>query len=188
MRNRPSIRKDNANQTTGSPRQGEPIFIVVGQIGRTHGVKGEIGLNLLTDFPERLTAGKEVFLGEAHIPVKIANSRPKGSTLILRFENYETIEQVSTLRNQFVYVRTDSIPSLPQGEYYHHELLGIQVYNEAKELLGAITEILTTGANDVYVVRNETNEETLLPVIKQVVISIDLEQKIMIVSPPTYLE
>ena len=79
-----------------------------------------------------------------------------------------------------------NFPRLPQGEYYHHQLLGLQVINKEGQLLGTLVEILETGANDVYVVKGESGEEVLLPAIDGVVVGIDLENHTMLVEPPAW--
>jgi 16S rRNA processing protein RimM len=70
---------------------------------------------------------------------------------------------------------------LPEGEHYHHELLGLQVFSDEGQLLGALTQIMVTRANDVYIVRSDTGSEILLPAIESVILEIDLEQGKMVV-------
>ncbi len=78
------------------------------------------------------------------------------------------------LRNQYVYVRADQLDSLAEDEYYHHQILGLQVFSDSGEPLGVVTTILETGSNDVLVVQSPTGKEILLPVIDEVILRIDL--------------
>jgi 16S rRNA processing protein RimM len=163
------------NETTGSP-QGEPVFLAVGWIGRPHGVRGEVTLYLTTDFPERLQPEVQIFLGETHIPMQIRARREHQGHLLLKFDGYDTPEAVGELRNQTVFVRADDRPPLPEGEYYHHQIIGLQAIDEQGQILGKVTEILSTGSNDVYVVQPDTGAEILLPATEEVILDYDLEQ------------
>jgi 16S rRNA processing protein RimM len=175
-------------QTAGSPPSGEPAFLAVGKLRRPHGVGGEILMDVLTGFPERLRSGKKVFVGDDHQPYTLASVRKyQISTLLVRFRDIETAEDVGLLRNQIVYVSSKGLPRLPEGEYYHHELLGMSVLNEAGEFIGVLDEILETGANDVYLIRRPTGEELLIPAIPDVILAIDPKQKEIHVRPPEYL-
>jgi 16S rRNA processing protein RimM len=168
-------------QAAGSPQTGEPVFLVVGKIRRPHGVRGEVILEVHTDFPERLKPGVTLYAGDDYQPLQIRSCRPNGDTLLIAFRDSDgldlgTPESVSDLRNRFVYVRAEDRPQLPDGEYYHHELLGINVISDEGARIGEIVEILTTGANDVYVVRPQVGPEILLPAIEPVILSIDIPQ------------
>ena len=94
----------------------------------------------------------------------------------MAFEGYDTPEQAGKLRNQLAYVPTADRPPLPDGEYYHHQLIGLKVISEQGEVLGKVTEILATGANDVYVVRAEIGAEILIPAVDEFVRAVDLER------------
>ena len=83
------------------------------------------------------------------------------------------------LRNALVYVPTADRPALPAGEYYHHQLLGLRVTGEDGNDLGRLTEILSTAAHDIYVVRSESGAEILLPAIDEVILEIDLDNGLL---------
>ena len=173
----------------GSSIPGEPGFLAVGKLRRPHGVSGDILMEVLTDFPERLKEGKTLYLGDAHTPQELTHVRKHQNLLIIHLAGYTTPETVSELRNLVVYVRTKEIPPLPQGEYYHHQLIGLQVVDEQGETLSTIQAILETGANDVLITRTPTGKEILIPVIESVVLKIDLAQGLVQVKlPPGLLE
>ena len=163
-----------ADQTTGSP-QGEPVFLAVGKLGRPHGVRGEVVLILMTDFPERLRPGARIFLGEDHLPIQIRSRRESQGNLLLKFEGYDTPEAAGELRNQFLFVHAEDRPVLPEGEYYHHQIIGLSVIDEQGKLLGKVTDILSTGSNDVYIVQPDSGPEILLPATEEVILDIDLQ-------------
>ena len=171
------------DQETGSPQSGGPVFLAVGQLHRPHGVRGEIEMKILTDFPERLVPGKVLYVGEKHARHRISSVRPKGAGLLIGLEGYTDRDQVAVFRNLTLYVRSDELPSLPPGEYYHHQLLGLQVVTESGESLGRLTEIIETGANEVYVVTDAAGQEQLLPAIESVILEISLERGEIRVRP-----
>lgn len=158
----------------GSPQPGEPDFLVVGKLRRPHGVRGELILELVTDFPERLQPGMLLFVGEDHTPLALRSRRPYQRDLLVAFDGFTTPEQSGKLRNSFVFVRTADRPPLPEGEYYHHQLIGLRVVEVGGGELGVVRDILQTGANDVYVVRTLQGAEILLPAIDSVIQEIDL--------------
>ena len=173
---------NNRGQPAGSSTTGEPEFLVVGKLHRPHGVRGEIVMEVVTDFPERLHTGMVVYVGEDHQPQHVASLRPHDLVLLISFSGYDTPEDIGRLRNQTVYVRTEDRPALAEGEYYHHQILGLKVIEENGNALGILTDILETGANDVYIVQPAGGgREILLPAISEVVREIDLEQGTMTV-------
>lgn len=165
-----------ADNQSGSSTSGEPEFLVVGKLGKPHGVRGEIVMDVYTEFPERLAPGVTVFVGSHYQAVQISKTRPHSRGMLLGFEGYQSRDEVASLRNMLVHVRTADRPELPEGDYYHHQLLGLHVIDENGAEIGRITAIIDTGANDVYVIQNESGEEVLIPGIESVVKDIDLEK------------
>lgn len=165
----------------GSPLSGEPEYLVVGKLRHPHGVHGEMLMEIITDFPERLHAGVQVYIGDDYRPLRLHSRRNHAKGLLVAFEDYETPESVGELRNALVFTATSQLPALPEGEYYHHQLIGLNVITDEGQELGRLAEIMTTSANDIYVIRSQAGQEILLPAIDQVVQIIDLEQRKMVV-------
>ncbi len=165
-------------ELSGSP-DGEPVYLTVGFIRRPHGVQGEMVMDLHTDFPERMKSGRKLLVGEEHQPLTLASARPHQAGLLVRFKGIDTPEQAGEFRNQWVYIKASEAPKLPEGRIYQHELLGFQVVDENGQLLGELVEILETGANNVYVVRDESGREILLPAIPEVVLATDTARRVM---------
>lgn len=162
---------------TGSPPVGEPEYLVVGFLRRPHGVRGEILMDVHTDFPERLKTGATVFVGEAYQPVVIASRRPHANGLLVRFRGIKNPEDAGVYRNTWVYVPVADRPELPDGEYYHHQLIGLNAVTDDGRELGVLADILETGANDVYVLRDVDGNELLLPAIPPVILGVDLANR-----------
>jgi 16S rRNA processing protein RimM len=166
----------NVSLPAGSPSTGEPEFLAVGKLRRAHGLRGEMLVDVYTDFPERLHSGVTVYVGETHQAHRIRGRRVHGAGMLLAFDGYQDAEAVGSLRNQVIYVRADDRPALPEGEYYHHQLIGLRVLSEEGQFLGTVVEILETGSNDVLVIRPESGPEILVPLIDQILRGIDLEK------------
>ncbi|MGA9397301.1 MAG: ribosome maturation factor RimM [Anaerolineaceae bacterium] len=169
----------------GSPAKGEPVFLAIGRLRSAHGVHGEINLEIWTDFPERIKAGNSLYLGDDRQEVIVTAVRGKNRLLLLSLQGYDVRESVNTLRNQIVYTQTANLPKLPPGQYYHHELVGLHVVDENDVEIGMIQDILVTGANDVLVL-SDHGKELLIPLIKDVVLSIDLTAGLVKVKPPNW--
>jgi len=168
-----------AERPAGSPTAGEPDFLAIGKVRRPHGVRGDVLVEIYTDFPEHLRVHKIVCAGENHLPLTISRRRLHNDGLLLAFEGFSTPEEVGRFRNQILYIAQADAPELPVGEYYRYELLGLEVEDETGKPLGTLTEIMQTGANDVYVVTDEAGAELLLPAIAEVVLDVNLVAKTM---------
>lgn len=165
-------------QSSGSPAGG-PEYLVVGYLRRPHGVHGEIIMDLHTDFPERLKTGNTLFAGEAHRPVSLTGIRAHGTGRLVKFAGVESPEAAGQFRNQWLFVKRADVPTPAEGQLYQHQLFGLEVRDEDGRQLGRLTEIIETGANDVYVVTDENGREVLLPAIPPVILAIDLERRTM---------
>ncbi len=153
-------------------------YLVIGQVGKTHGVWGEVHVRVLTDFPERIKRGVMVYLGEEHRPTRIRNCRGHEKTLLIAFEGYGVCEEAENLRGEMIYVRADDRPALEEGEYYQHQIIGLRVFSDDAQAgapaLGVVSDILETGANDVLVIETENGKEVLLPMLEDTILNVDL--------------
>ena len=179
-----SLRKNIIDQ--GSPKPGEPVFILIGKIRRPHGVDGEMMIDPYSESVDRFKPGSEVLIGEDHQPLVIRTRRAMDRAMLITFKDVTDPDQAGLFRNKFIYILKDNLPALPDGEYYHFDLVGLNVFDTADQLLGVLTEVLETGANDVYVVKSEKGEEILLPAIESVIISVNLKEARMVVNPPEW--
>ena len=165
-------------QKQGSPK-GESVYLAIGFLRRPHGVSGEIIMDLHTDFPERIKAGRKVYVGEKYETLTIDSARAHGNGMLIRLNGCDTPETAGRFRNQWVYVKSTEVPALPAGKVYKHELIGLTVMTDSGETLGVLNEILETGANDVYVVKKESGGEILLPAIPDVILGIDMGGRVI---------
>lgn len=189
MKRSPSMKDrghKNANQS-GSLKNSEPEFLVAGKLRKSHGLKGEMWIEVLTDYPELFNQDISAFIGEKYKKTTIKSFRFAGKLGLIRFEGYENPESIWPFNNTYLYFESKNMPELQDEEYYHHQLIGLEVRDEKGVVIGTLTEILVTGANDVYVItQKEGNKDILIPAIKSVIQKIDIESKLMIINPPEW--
>ena len=175
-------------ERSGPLENSRPDFLVIAKIFKPHGLKGEVSAELLTDFPKQLVPGREVYIGKEHMRVRIHTVRKVNKRYLLSFQGIESRDLVEIFRNKIMYTTFSGLPNLPEGEFYHHDLIGLHVFNENNEELGILSEIIRTGANDVYIIttKNKDLKEILIPAIKSVVKKIDIEKKRMLVKLPEW--
>lgn len=145
--------------------------LAVGRIVRPHGVRGGLLLEPYSDLVRSLVAGARVFLGEERRAATLAAVRPHGDRYLLELRGCSNREAAEAWRSAEVRMAAGEGGSLPPGTFFHWQILGLSVVTEQGEILGQVTEILDTGANDVYVVRGA--REFLLPAIDEVVRQVD---------------
>ncbi len=160
-------------------------FVQVGVVSGAHGRDGRVRVQSDTDNPARFRAGADIWIGGRAYRIERAGGT--GDSLLVKLAGIETMERAAELANQPVMVPASALPSLPDGSYYHYHLIGMQVRTEGGELLGSLTEVINTGANDVYVV-TRGQEEILVPAIADTVKNVDLENGRMTVDLPEGLE
>lgn len=163
----------SAQSYAGLPEDVADGYIVIGQLGRAFGVRGEIFVNLHTDSPERFLDLGTVYLGPEAAPIRLLSARPHKDGVVVRLEGYEDRTAVEALRGQSLHIPRADLPELPEGENYIFDLLGVQIVTTDGEELGTIDEIIFTGANEVFLV-NGPRGELLIPYINDVVASEDL--------------
>jgi 16S rRNA processing protein RimM len=168
-----------ATQSASGSPTGESVYLAIGFLRRPHGVGGEIIMDLHTDFPDRIKAGRQVYLGEKHELATFDGVREHGQGLLVKLRGFDTPETVGRFRNHWVYVKASEVPPLPEGQHYKYELVGLSVIEDTGAALGELVEILETGANDVYIVRAENGKEILLPAIPPVILEVDMKARVM---------
>lgn len=158
-------------------------LLKVGVITTTHGVRGEVKVFPTTDDPARFKKLKEVILdtGKEQIPLEITGVKFFKNLVILKFKGLDNINDVEQYRQKSLYVTRENAVELKPGEYFIADLIGLAVCTDEGEELGELTDVMKTGANDVYVVRQENGEELLIPAIKDCIREVDIEEGVMCV-------
>ncbi|GIP33024.1 ribosome maturation factor RimM [Paenibacillus sp. J2TS4] len=154
----------------------------VGKIVNTHGIRGEVKVVSQTDFPEtRFSRGSQLVLTDeamqTRIPVTVESGRPQKNVYLLKFSGLDDINQVEKYKGWLLKVTEEDLVDLEEGEYYHHQIVGCSVLTEEGEGLGTVSEILSPGANDVWVVARPKGKPLLVPVIDDVLIKVDVAER-----------
>lgn len=159
-------------------------YMAVGLLTSAHGLRGEIKVELHTDFPERFAPGVELYLGEQLEKVTIQSARPHQGQVLLQFQGLESREDADTLRGLWAFIPDEQAVELEEDTYFVHDIIGLSVQTADGQLLGTVEDVLFTGANDVYIVKtaDEPSREILLPAIGDVIKQVDLAQGIMVVE------
>ena len=177
--------KENTGRGSRSSglRRPELRYLAIGRIVRAHGIRGELSMVVLTEFPERLETTQQVYLGNEFeaTAYELKSYRWHKQNVLLTLTGVTTRTQAEALTGQFVQVPVEEAVPLPEGSYYFYQLIGLQVITTENEKLGIVKNILETGANNVYVVENE-DREILLPAIPEVIKSINIEEGHMVVQ------
>lgn len=157
-------------------------YFRVGVIANTHGIRGEVKVFPTTDDPKRFQGMKEIILdtGTNKKTLTVSSVRFFKNLVLLKFQGMDNINDVEQYKGMDLLVTRENAVPLEEGEYYIADILGASVVTEDGAEFGVLKDVLTTGANDVYVVEHE-GREVLLPVIPDCVLSRDLEQKIVTV-------
>jgi 16S rRNA processing protein RimM len=165
----------SSNPSNAPEEAGEDL--VLGRIVRPHGVRGMLLVDGYTDIIHDLMPASDILLGPSRVPAVVRSFRAHRARFLLSIEGCDDRDTAETWRGQDIFLPLDDAEPLPEGVYYHWQILGLAVVTQEGELLGTVDQILETGANDVYLVRAETGKELLLPAIESVILSTDLEKR-----------
>lgn len=162
-------------------------MINVGEITGAHGIKGQVKVASLTDFPEvRFAPSSELYCEKLAKYVTVEAAGQHKGLFLLNLSGISDRDVAQSLLHSYLQVPMEDLPELPDGEYYHFQLIGLKVF-EGEKLLGEITEVMQTGANDVYVITAPAGQkpaEILLPALKECILSVDLADGKMSVKIP----
>ena len=160
--------------------------VVVGRVVGASGLRGELKVEILSDVPDRFAVGAVLYLDGEKAHVEKVRSRKGG--VVVKLDVVKDRTQAESRRGSQLTVPESDARPLEEGSYYHFQIVDIDVWTDAEEHLGKVTEILATGSNDVYVVRDAIGREVLVPALKDVVREVDLGERRMVVRLPEGLD
>jgi 16S rRNA processing protein RimM len=156
-------------------------WMLIGRVAGAFGVRGELKVELRTDFPERFNRLPCIYLGRERTRFQVERSRTHQGRPLLKLVGVDTPEKIDGLRGEDIFVpRSEAVP-LPEGQYFLDDLIGMVVESADGERIGTISDVLRTGANDVYVV-NEGRNAVLVPAIKDAILSLDVDARRVVVE------
>lgn len=152
-------------------------YLRVGVIASTHGLKGEVKVFPTTDDPERFRDLKQVFLdtGNEYKSLNVAGVKFFKNQVILRFREFNDINEIEQYKGKDLLVTRDQAVPLKENENFITDLIDMEVYTDEDKRLGILTDVLQTGANDVYVVETDKGKEVLIPAIPSCILEVNVE-------------
>ncbi len=176
--------------TAHKPEHDEPretVRLVVGRIGKAHGLRGEVTVEVRTDDPETRFAPGAVLDADPpqRGPLTVESGRVQGGRLVLRFAGVEDRTAAEGLRNTLLSVETDpdELPDDP-AEYYDHQLVGLRVVTVDGREVGTVAEMLHLPTQDLFAVKRPDGREALIPFVEEIVPEVDLHERTVLVDPP----
>lgn len=158
----------------------------IGKIVNTHGLHGEVKVNRITDFEERFEVGNRVFAvkdDDNPVEFQITSHRTHKGFDLLSFEGLDTIDGAERLKGAMLKIGEDQLTELEEGEYYYFEIIGCTVHTVEGQVIGRVIEVLSPGANDVWVVKRQQKKDALIPYIEEVVKEVNMREKKIIIQP-----
>lgn len=155
-------------------------MIKIGVLTNTHGIRGEVKIKSLSDFTDiRFAKGKTILIqhNEEQLPLTIQTIRETKGMLLVKFEEYDHINQVEGLKGDYIVIDESKLHELEEDEAYFFELMNCQVEDMQGNDLGTVVEVIETGANAILRVRNQSGKDVLVPYVKAFVKAFDKEQK-----------
>lgn len=167
----------------------QPDYLLLGQILRPHGILGEVKMRVLTRYPERIADRDSILLAKEPEPKQVTpyaleHVRMHQGYALLKFKGINDRTTAERLRELYAMVAIEDAVPLEDGEVYLYQLLGLQVELSDGTALGQLTEVLETGANDVYIVQSPQYGEVLVPATDETILETDLERGLMVVQLP----
>lgn len=161
-------------------------YITIGEIVNTQGIKGDVRVFPITDFPERFAKTKRitVLLKNSRKEFTIERTWEHKQFIIIKFAEIADMTAAEKLKGGLLQITKEELAPLPKDNFYIFEIIGLKVFDEQRQELGTVIDVLQTGANDVYVVKGNEGKEILIPALKFVVKKVDIAAGIMEVELP----
>lgn len=158
----------------------EPEYIIIGTVLSPWGVKGQFKVDVETDFPDRFSPSARIYIGRKPAVIETVNWH-KGRAII-KVESVNDEKEARKLNKKLIEIHHSQLFTLPEGQYYHFQLAGLEVRTTEGEILGRIKEVLSMASADVYVITGKTGE-ILVPATDEIVKSIDLNKRCVVIEP-----
>ena len=154
--------------------------VAVGRITRAHGVQGELAVLVISEVPGRFADGETVWLEDGRT-LTVESSRPHKDRLLVRFREVQTREQAEALQRALLVVPESLSPELTEGSWWDHRIVGCAIETDTGRALGTVHDVIHTAANDVWSAVDDEGTETLIPVLRDVILDVDMDAKRIVV-------
>ena len=159
-------------------------WVAIGLITAMFGIRGEMKVQPLTDFPERFLQTATVYVGDELVEWRVLGARLHQRIVILRLEGVETANDAEALRNKKLYVPASELVTLPPDHFYLHDLVGLRVIHVDGTPLGVVRDVIQSAGNDLLVIQDaRTGKDVLLPTVKEFVKSVDVAGGTITIEP-----
>jgi 16S rRNA processing protein RimM len=166
------------------PRGAADDWVAVGLVVGAFGVRGELKVESLTDVPDRFNRLTTIYVGDAHVPHRVAGARPHKQLILLALDGVPDLTAAERLRGQRLWIPLAEIAPLPTDSYYVHDLIGLRVQHVNGASLGRVADVIAGGAGDLLLVRETpSGGDVLLPAVKEFIKSVDLAAGLVVVAP-----
>ena len=181
---KPGAKKENlAHPGAGQPVHTEDL-IAIGKIRKSWGLTGHVKVKSYAESPDTYRRIRDMYIAKANntIPLMLESIKEHREDLLMKFQGRNRIEEVEDILQETLYMHKRDLAPLEEGEYYWHQLIGMDVQTDSGKHLGTLREIISTGSNDVYVVQNE-EQEILIPAIEDVIRKVEVDKNRMTIHP-----
>lgn len=159
-------------------------YTIVGKIINTHGIKGEVKVYPMTDYLERFSELKKVYIGDKKEEVNLRSVKYHKGFPIIGFKEFDDINLILPFKDQYIFIDDKDRIVLPEDFYFIHDLINCTVYDMDNNMIGYISDVLQNMSNDVYVVKDENKDkEYLIPAVKEFVKTVDIQNKKIFIDP-----
>lgn len=159
-------------------------YTIIGKIISTHGIKGEVKVYPLTDNLDRFDYLKTAYIGDKKIKVELERVKYHKNLAILKFREFNDINEIISFKDSFIYVDEEGKVVLPEDHFFIYDLLDSQVFDTKSNLIGTIIDVLQGPSNDVYVIKGiDNHKEYLIPAVKQFIIDVNTLDKKVVIQP-----
>lgn len=159
-------------------------YTIIGKIISTHGIKGEVKVYPLTDNLDRFDYLKTAYIGDKKIKVELERVKYHKNLAILKFREFNDINEIISFKDSFIYVDEEGKVVLPEDHFFIYDLLDSQVFDTKSNLIGTIIDVLQGPSNDVYVIKGiDNHKEYLIPAVKQFIIDVNTLDKKVVIDP-----
>ena len=159
-------------------------YIQIGKIINTHGIKGQVKVYPLTNDINRFSHLKIAYLGDSKIKVRVEEVKYHKNMVILKFEEFNNINEILSCKEDFIYIDEKDKIDLPEGHFFIFDIIDCLVLNTQGEKIGVVTQVIQSASNDVYIVKDHIkNKEYMIPAVKEFVVNIDINNKKIVIDP-----
>ena len=159
-------------------------YTIVGKIINSHGIKGEVKIYPLTDKINRFDYLKTADIGDKKIKVELERVKYHKNLAILKFKEFNDINEIIFLKDSFIYVDETEKVVLPENHFFIYDLVGSKVFDTKSNLIGILSDVIQGPSNDVYIIKDvEKDKEYLIPAVNQFIININIDNKEIVVNP-----